>query len=125
MWKGLTTTIARDSLGVAFYFMVFHCSKQRIAASGKLGETATLLTAGAFGGISFWAVALRFDTVKSLIQADGRDSKCSGLISVTTRLVREEGMMQLFRGWQAAFLRGIPSAGITFSTYEQTSKLLN
>ncbi|KAJ8525286.1 hypothetical protein ON010_g15829 [Phytophthora cinnamomi] len=125
MWKGLTTTVIRDSLGVAFYFLGYDFAKQRLTASGKLGETATLLTAGAFGGVSFWAVALPFDTIKSLIQADGRDGKYTGLVSSTAKLVREEGVMQLFRGWQAAFSRGIPSAAITFWTFERANKFLN
>ncbi|KAH7482435.1 hypothetical protein PRIC1_006821 [Phytophthora ramorum] len=125
MWKGLTTTVIRDSLGVAFYFLGYDYAKRRLVASGKLGETATLLTAGAFGGVSFWAVALPFDTIKSLIQADGKEGKYTGLVSATTRLVREGGVKQLFRGWQAAFSRGIPSAAITFWTFERANKLLD
>ncbi|EEY60539.1 Mitochondrial Carrier (MC) Family [Phytophthora infestans T30-4] len=125
MWKGLTTTVIRDSLGVAFYFLGYDFAKKRLSESGKLGETATLLTAGAVGGISFWAVALPFDTIKSLIQADGRTGKYTGLVSSTARLVREEGVMQLFRGWQAAFSRGIPSAAITFWTFERANKFLD
>ncbi|ETN02119.1 hypothetical protein PPTG_16767 [Phytophthora nicotianae INRA-310] len=125
MWKGLTTTVIRDSLGVAFYFLGYDFAKKRLAESGKLGEMATLLTAGAFGGVSFWAVALPFDTIKSLIQADGKTGKYTGLASSTARLVREEGVMQLFRGWQAAFSRGIPSAAITFWTFERATKLLD
>ncbi|RLN69098.1 hypothetical protein BBJ29_000699 [Phytophthora kernoviae] len=92
LWKGLTTTVIRDSLGVAFYFLGYDFARQRLAVSGNLGDTATLLTAGAFGGISFWAVALPFDTVKSLIQADGKEGKYTGLVSSTVRLVREGGV---------------------------------
>ncbi|KAK1929485.1 Mitochondrial basic amino acids transporter [Phytophthora citrophthora] len=125
MWKGLTTTVIRDSLGVAFYFLGYDFAKQRLTTSRNLGETATLLTAGAFGGISFWAVALPFDTIKSLIQADGKTGKYTGLVSSTARLVREDGVMQLFRGWQAAFSRGIPSAALTFWTFERANKFLN
>ncbi|OWZ15598.1 Mitochondrial Carrier (MC) protein [Phytophthora megakarya] len=125
MWKGLTTTVIRDSLGVAFYFLGYDFAKQRLSANGKLGETATLLTAGAFGGVSFWTIALPFDTIKSLIQADGKEDKYTGLVSTTTKLVREEGVMQLYRGWQAAFSRGIPSAAITFWTFERANKFFD
>ena len=125
LWKGLTTTVVRDSLGVAFYFLGYDLVKHRMSANGTAGGTATLLTAGAFGGISFWAVALPFDTIKSLIQADGSEGKYTGLISSATRLVREEGVMQLFRGWQAAFLRGIPSAAMTFWTFDRANRFLD
>ncbi|CEG46783.1 mitochondrial carrier family [Plasmopara halstedii] len=125
MWKGLTTTVIRDSLGVAFYFLGFDFARRRLTESGKFGKTATLLTAGAFGGINFWAVALPFDTIKTLIQADGRTGKYTSFRISVAKLIREEGIMQLFRGWQAAFFRGIPSAAITFWTFESASNILN
>lgn len=125
LWKGLTTTVARDSLGVAFYFLGYDFAKQRLQSSQVLNDSWALLAAGACGGLSFWAVALPFDTLKSLIQADGRAGKYTGLVASTRHLVREYGVSHLFRGWQAAFSRGIPSAAITFWTFERASRYLN
>jgi solute carrier family 25 carnitine/acylcarnitine transporter 20/29 len=125
LWKGLTTTVVRDSLGVAFYFLGYDFAKQRLQGSQALGDSGALLAAGACGGLSFWAVALPFDTLKSLIQADGRAGKYTGLVASTRLLVREHGASHLFRGWQAAFSRGVPSAAITFWTFERASKYLD
>lgn len=125
LWKGLPTTIVRDSLGVAFYFLGYEFARQRLAGVKSMNETMRLLASGAFGGISFWAVALPFDTIKSLIQVDGQQGKYTGLVSATSRLVREHGAAHLFRGWQAAFSRGIPSAAITFWTFDRATKYLN
>lgn len=129
LWRGLGTTILRDSLGVACYFLAFDSAKQhlkrRFADPEK--ESLLVLTSGAIGGITFWAVALPFDTIKSLIQVSSGDSnsKYNNLLSTTRALVKEEGVGQLFRGWQAAFSRGIPGAAITFWTFDKTTKLLN
>lgn len=106
IWHGLSATILRDSLGVACYFAGFEYAKPH----------CHVLVAGAFGGVCFWTVALPFDTIKTLMQVDGRNSQS---FYQTTRLfVETYGYKQLFRGWQAAFSRGIPGAAITFSTYQ-------
>lgn len=125
LWKGLTTAIIRDSLGVAFYFLGYDFARRHLAESRMFGTTSSLLIAGAFGGVNYWTVALPFDTIKTLIQADGKAGKYTNLRLSMTTLIREEGVLQLFRGWQAAFFRGIPSAAITFWTFERASKLLD
>lgn len=127
LWKGLTTTVLRDSLGVACYFLGYDFARARLRASPTLEgrDTAVLLAAGACGGISFWTIALPFDTIKSLIQVDGTRGAYTGLVSSTSRLVRKHGVSHLFRGWQAAFSRGIPGAAITFYAFDRTTAWLN
>ncbi|GLE07377.1 hypothetical protein PINS_up017539 [Pythium insidiosum] len=124
-WRGLSTTVLRDSLGVACYFLGFDFAKRHLTASRQLNDTSVLLAAGAFGGISFWAIALPFDTIKSLIQVDTTQGKNTTFIATTARLIREHGISHLFRGWQAAFSRGIPGAAITFWAFERTTGYLN
>lgn len=126
LWRGLPTTVLRDSLGLACYFLGYDFARARLRKVPALHghDAAVLLTAGAVGGVSFWAVALPFDTVKSLIQVDGTRGEYTGLVTGTARLVREHGVSHLFRGWQAAFSRGIPGAAITFWAFDRTTKLL-
>ncbi|TMW58678.1 hypothetical protein Poli38472_010237 [Pythium oligandrum] len=125
LWRGLTTTVLRDALGVSVYFLGYDFAKQQLAATNRLSETTVLLTAGACGGISFWAIALPFDTIKTLIQVDSANGKYTGLVTSVSHLVREHGVSHLFRGWQAAFSRGVPSAAITFYAFDRTTKYLN
>ncbi|DAZ94474.1 TPA: hypothetical protein N0F65_003510 [Lagenidium giganteum] len=125
LWQGLATTVLRDGLGVAFYFLGYDYAKQSLQARTDWNDSAVLLTAGAAGGISFWAIALPFDTVKSLIQVNGRNGEYTGLVRGVSSLIRDHGVSHLFRGWQAAFSRGIPGAAITFWAFDRTTKHLN
>ncbi|TYZ57699.1 hypothetical protein PybrP1_009724 [[Pythium] brassicae (nom. inval.)] len=126
LWRGLPTTVLRDSLGLACYFLGYDFARARLRSVAALRghDSAVLLAAGAAGGVSFWAVALPFDTVKSLIQVDGTRGEYTGLVTGASRLVREHGASHLFRGWQAAFSRGVPGAAITFWAFDRTTQLL-
>lgn len=115
LWKGLTPTIYRDGLGVAFFFGSYHLSTNFLKDETSLSPSSIVLCSGAWGGICFWVIALPFDTMKTLIQIDEVPNR--GMAYYTSLLYRENGIKGLYRGWQAAFTRGIPSAGITLSVY--------
>jgi solute carrier family 25 carnitine/acylcarnitine transporter 20/29 len=123
LWKGLGSTILRDSFGVAFYFLTFDFAKQKITEKAPKNPDFVRLSAGALSGIAFWTIALPFDTVKSLIQVDV-DGKYCNLSAATRVLLKENGIGGLFRGWQAAFSRGIPGAAVTFWAFENSTKYL-
>ncbi|OQS04303.1 Mitochondrial Carrier (MC) Family [Thraustotheca clavata] len=120
LWKGLSATIMRDSLGVGLYFVGFDLAKTHLP--NDWNPTLRILTAGAIGGISFWSIALPFDTVKTVIQVNPHSKQ--GLIATGMRLIRTEGFGRVFYGWQAAFSRGIPGAAITFYAYDKTMSYL-
>ena len=73
--------------------------------------------------ISFWIIALPFDTVKTLVQVD-YTGRYSGFLECAKSIVRNEGVGRLFRGWQAAFSRGIPGAAVTFWAYNSCNVYL-
>ncbi|KAF0732831.1 hypothetical protein Ae201684P_012603 [Aphanomyces euteiches] len=121
LWKGLSSTITRDALGVALYFVGFDFVRSSLPE--EMDPTSRVLIAGAAGGISFWAIALPFDTIKTVVQVDGGKNGNS-MLKTGWRLVQDHGLRRIFQGWQAAFSRGIPSAAITFYTYDATMKYL-
>ncbi|KAF0695947.1 Aste57867_13254 [Aphanomyces stellatus] len=128
LWKGLSATITRDSLGVALYFVGYDAVKSALPQDWD--PTSRVLVAGAAGGISFWTIALPFDTIKTVIQVNAHASSSSsaaaprGMIQTGLHLVRHEGLGRIFQGWQAAFSRGIPGAAITFYAYDTTMAYL-
>ncbi|EQC33941.1 hypothetical protein SDRG_08622 [Saprolegnia diclina VS20] len=120
LWKGLSATITRDALGVGLYFVGFDVAKSHLPSDWH--PTTRVLIAGALGGISFWAIALPFDTIKTVIQVNPHTTK--GMLATGVDLVRRDGLGRVFYGWQAAFSRGIPGAAITFYAYDTTMAYL-
>ena len=118
LWRGLGTTVARDSLGCGCFFVSLAYCRQLLTDRGELPEFGVTILSGMFAGLGFWAVALPLDTVKTWVQDGG---------TLSTRDVMSESIARhgwlgtsrrLCRGWQMAFGRGAPSAAITICTYE-------
>ena len=124
LWQGMSAALYRDSLGVACYFFGFELLNKYLGQYTMLPPNSNirLLSSGAFGGICFWAVALPFDTIKTITQVE--NSGTSSFYSSAKAFYRENGIKAFYRGWQAAFSRGIPSAAITFWVYSSTLKAL-
>lgn len=110
----------RDGIGVAFYFAGFEASRSLVGETAK-DASLTLLVSGASGGLSFWIVALPFDTLKTCIQVDHHSRPIQYYVS---NILNEYGWKGFFHGWQVAFSRGIPSAAITFWSYHRTMDYL-
>lgn len=71
------------------------------------------------------AVALPFDTVKSVVQVSTlRGAEREGMLSAGRRLVREGGVLRLFRGWQGAIGRAIPGSAVTLATFDLVKDML-
>lgn len=68
-------------------------------------------------GLSYWCASMPLDSLKTLVQS-GTAKSAWGAV---TFLVEREGLVgawkRLFRGWQVAFGRGMPSAAISMLTY--------
>jgi Mitochondrial carrier protein len=77
--------------------------------------------AGAFAGLAYWVVALPLDAVKTWVQSVDPGSPPIPVHSRIRNIYQESGsrevLRQLFRGWQVAYGRGMPSAAITLTVY--------
>eukprot|EP00617_Octactis_speculum_P021618 CAMPEP_0185755738 /NCGR_PEP_ID=MMETSP1174-20130828/14207_1 /TAXON_ID=35687 /ORGANISM="Dictyocha speculum, Strain CCMP1381" /LENGTH=123 /DNA_ID=CAMNT_0028434399 /DNA_START=552 /DNA_END=924 /DNA_ORIENTATION=+ len=86
------------------------------------------LIAGSGAGLAFWAVALPFDTLKSVVQTKLPDpSKLASSghwMRQSREFVQQRGIPSLFRGATVAFGRGAPSAAITITTYYHVKEMI-
>lgn len=83
-------------------------------------------------GLVATTVAAPFDLLKSRSMNDrsstpssGTPTHKQGLVAMTRQIIREEGLVVLFRGWLPAYLRLGPHAMICFPLFEQIRRLLN
>lgn len=98
------------------------------------GTTAFLgkLVAGAGAGVAYWVVGLPLDHLKTVVQnrdPRSRDLRWAGFallesLEQSCLVLRERGVVSLFRGSAVAFGRGVPSAVVTLLTYDTSRGLL-
>ena len=118
LWRGAGVTILRDSLGCGSFFVSFELGRRWLGPHlGGSDSGATLLASGACAGWGFWAFALPFDTVKTLIQTGRATSAWDTVAGSLRNGGVAETAHRLTRGWQLAFGRGGPAAAVTLSTY--------
>ena len=128
LWRGVSVTMARDSLGCGFFFYAMAWSQRQLAGSSlshrdgidgdqrppSLGVT---IFSGAMAGLAYWVVALPLDAVKTWVQSDMAESAVQAVKGSLRERGPFETMKRLTSGYQVAYARGIPSAAITVTTY--------
>ncbi|ETW04432.1 hypothetical protein H310_04708 [Aphanomyces invadans] len=92
-------------------------------------ETLDYLVVGCVAGAIAQIVAYPFDTVKKRLQAQafgagGQQRMYRGMVDCLVRVVRNEGVLALYRGTLPNLLRVAPHTAIMFTTYELTKHFL-
>ncbi|KAL3910074.1 MAG: hypothetical protein SGILL_007835 [Bacillariaceae sp.] len=123
LWRGLGSTVLRDSVGCGFFFVAMAQSQVFLTATyggdpvnPKKPTTSTIILSGAAAGVAYWLWALPIDTCKTWIQS-GTAANLSHAIEMSQGGGLMNSIPSLFRGWQVAYTRGAPSAAITVTTY--------
>ena len=75
LWRGMGITIARDGIGVAFFFTAMATSRQFLTnlfdGDKEKPSFAVTVASGGFAGLSYWVTSLPLDTVKVRILCMG------------------------------------------------------
>ena len=137
VFQGMWATLLRDVPANGAYFGAYIGAKRVLLTpeeaaaeinSSDLPAVWKILAAGGFGGSVFWAVALPFDAVKTIIQGQSLDPSKhthSSYASAARYVYRSGGgLAGFFRGWQPTMLKSAPSNAVCFLGYELTRKVL-
>lgn len=119
--------MTRDFFGNMAYFSVYETMKRRLIRWRGLrreGDTLTYILAGGTAGMSYWALILPVDTIKSIVQSQER-SRTGSAFQVAVGLYHQGGVPSFYRGLTPALLRAFPTSAATFVTFEWTLSLLN
>lgn len=118
LWRGMASTVLRDSVGCGLFFVGMAYSQEKLTRKDSIDppQTAVVILSGAIAGVSFWLWALPIDTMKTWIQ-NGTARNLSDAICMSQRNGLAQSIPNLFRGWQVAYSRGAPSAAITVLSY--------
>jgi hypothetical protein len=128
LWRGVSWSIYRDTLGCGCFFYSMAWTQHQLTEPGEQpGMTATIVSGGV-AGLSFWVASLPLDTIKTWVQSSDLNTTVSAQ-SAVEKIYRNSGVVgvvqQLFRGWQVAYTRGIPSAAITITIYSWAYRYLD
>jgi len=125
LWRGMMSTVLRDSVGCGFFFVAIAYSQEQLTPphSQQRPSTQVLILSGALAGVAFWLWALPIDTMKTWIQ-NGTASSLTHALRLSQRHGLAQSIHPLCRGWQVAYSRGAPSAAITVLTYSLVSQYL-
>ncbi|KAK0176184.1 hypothetical protein PV328_000343 [Microctonus aethiopoides] len=124
LFRGLSSTIAREMPGYFFFFGSYEATRELLAKPGQnrddIGWQKTMV-AGAVGGTVLWLVIFPADVVKSRIQVQNlRDPA----LQIMKDIVRNEGITALYNGLKPTLIRTIPATATLFVAYEYTKKIL-
>lgn len=127
LWRGASWSVARDSFGCGCFFLTMAATQKHLTPVGEAPSFATTILSGGLAGLAFWVTGLPLDTVKTWIQSTDLSTHVSPRHAVA-KILHQEGpsavVSQLFRGWQVAYGRGMPSAAITISVYSMVFQQL-
>lgn len=126
LFRGLGATLCREIPGGAVYFGTYESSLCLLSSGKKREEIHPLafLASGSIAGISFWTFIFPFDSAKSRIQVGGTVAVDESLFTTMKVMVREEGVMSLYRGLGITLVRALPANAILFGSYEFVNHLL-
>lgn len=121
LWRGASWSVSRDALGMGCFFFTMHWAQMQMTPPEQARPSVwTTVMSGGLAGLSFWMVALPMDTAKTWIQTASSTEEVS-VKEVLHKIYSEQGatgvFRRLYRGWQAAFGRSVPSAAITLTSY--------
>lgn len=128
IYKGTAATLLRDVPASAMYFLSYEWIKELLTPAGKsksdLSPLQTLF-AGGMAGIFNWAVAIPPDVLKSRLQTAPAGTYPNGIRSVFAELMRNEGILSLYKGFTPVMLRAFPANAACFFGYEVSMKFMN
>lgn len=118
-WRGLMTTILRDTPSTGLYFLVYE------SITRKLGKSnASSFVAGGCAGASAWACVYPIDVIKTRWTTAAVGVYSSPLHCLRTTM-QQGGWRAFLSGFGATMARAWPQHAVVFCTYEGIKSSLN
>uniref|UniRef100_A0A4W3K3S3 Mitochondrial carnitine/acylcarnitine carrier protein n=1 Tax=Callorhinchus milii TaxID=7868 RepID=A0A4W3K3S3_CALMI len=119
IYKGTVLTLMRDVPASGMYFMSYEWLKTVLTPEGTSVNdlsVPSILFAGGVAGILNWTVAIPPDVLKSRFQTAPEGMYPNGFRDVLRELVREEGIVSLYKGFTPVMLRAFPANAVRTQT---------
>merc|ERR1712190_531744 len=119
LYMGVSATIAKQATNQAVRFPVQFFAMQAMTGGDAAYKTNPLYNgaSGAFAGAVSVILTMPQDTVKSRMQGEEAKKLYSGTMDCLTKIVRNDGPMQLYAGTWPRMIRVSLDVAITFAIF--------
>ncbi|CAL1539273.1 unnamed protein product [Lymnaea stagnalis] len=128
VYRGTMATLLRDVPATGAYFTSYEWLQRVLTPEGHDRSEMSIwrtLFAGGMAGIFNWSVAIPPDVLKSRLQTAPHGMYPNGVRDVFKHIIKEEGVMSLYKGFTPIMLRAFPANAACFLGYEVCLKFLN
>ncbi|XP_024979887.1 probable mitochondrial adenine nucleotide transporter BTL1 isoform X2 [Cynara cardunculus var. scolymus] len=126
-YAGLSPTlIGMLPYSTCYYFMYDTIKKSYCTAQKKKSlSRPEMLLIGALSGLTASTISFPLEVARKRLMVGALQGKCPPhMAAALSEVVREEGLIGLYRGWGASCLKVMPSSGITWMFYEAWKDIL-
>uniref|UniRef100_A0A1D1Z1K2 Protein brittle-1, chloroplastic/amyloplastic n=1 Tax=Anthurium amnicola TaxID=1678845 RepID=A0A1D1Z1K2_9ARAE len=127
LYAGISPTlIGMLPYSTCFYFMYETIKKSYCQAKKKKAlNRAELLLVGALSGLTASTISFPLEVARKRLMVGSLQGRCPPhMAAALAEVVREEGLVGLYRGWGASSLKVMPNSGITWMFYELWKDIL-
>ncbi|KAK3411207.1 probable mitochondrial adenine nucleotide transporter BTL1 [Eucalyptus grandis] len=109
------------------YYFIYETVKKSYCLKGnkKSLSRPEMLLIGAFAGFTASTISFPLEVARKRLMVGALQGKCPPhMAAALAEVIREEGLLGLYRGWGASCLKVMPSSGITWMFYEAWKDIL-
>lgn len=120
------TLIGMLPYSTSYYFIYETVKKSYCSGKNKTSlSRPEMLLIGAFAGFTASTISFPLEVARKRLMVGALRGKCPPhMVGALAEVVREEGLIGLYRGWGASCLKVMPSSGITWMFYEAWKDIL-
>ncbi|GLU21866.1 hypothetical protein SLE2022_379780 [Rubroshorea leprosula] len=120
------TLVGMLPYSTCYYFMYDTITKSYCQAKNKKSlNRPEMVLVGALSGFTASTLSFPLEVARKRLMVGALKGKCPPhMAAALAEIIREEGLLGLYRGWGASCLKVMPSSGITWMFYEAWKDIL-
>ncbi|KAI4326206.1 hypothetical protein MLD38_031543 [Melastoma candidum] len=126
-YAGLSPTLMGMLPYSTSYYFIYETVKKSYCSSHnkKTLNRPEMLLIGAFAGFTASTISFPLEVARKRLMVGALQGKCPPhMAGALAEVIRDEGLLGLYRGWGASCLKVMPSSGITWMFYEAWKDIL-
>ncbi|PAN13164.1 hypothetical protein PAHAL_2G317900 [Panicum hallii] len=127
LYSGLCPTLIGMVPYSTCYFFMYDTIKTSYCRLHKKSSLSRpeLLVIGALSGLTASTISFPLEVARKRLMVGALKGKCPpNMLAALSEVIKEEGLLGLYRGWSASCLKVMPNSGITWMFYEAWKDIL-